>query len=242
MFVDTGYKGNLDTTMLKMFSFKQFYLLQQNITDAVVSMVITDSSGEESNAYLYYRFDSTWKLNDMRTFKLYYIPNIKKALEKATQLQIDSAIAMANRNPHGNYLFRTQQEYKNKLNEYRFVCGTDSVFVEHFFQKETEFEKIKTSILQKLETEKSRYAIANGRDIYFSDSFKVQMHSLDVEEIQYEGDDDFPQCLDFRIIQMGDFSVGYIYVNDKKNIPRIKPSGLMMIRKIKNGWYLYRTN
>jgi hypothetical protein len=249
--VDTGYKGNLDSNMLKFFSFNQFYLLQQSNTDAVVSLVITDSTGEKSNSYLYYVFDSTWKLRDMRTFRLHYIPLVKKALEKATQLEIDSIVDLAKKDVHRNFFFRTQDEYKDKLNEYRFVCETDSAFVEYFLINEVEFKKIKTSILPKLDAILSKPkakpgehedAFSGNGDIDFSDSFRIQMRNLKLETIQFEGDDYFPDCLDFRIIQTGDFSVGYIYVNDERNIPKIKPSGLMMTRKIKSGWYLYRTN
>jgi hypothetical protein len=250
-FVDTSYKGSLDTNMLKEFSFNQFYLLQQNNTGAVVSMVITDSTGEKLNAYLYYGFDSTWKLNDLRTFEFHYIPLIKKALEKATQLQIDSIVAMAKKEEHRDFLFRTQQEYENRLNSYRFVCGTDSAFVEYFLLKETEFEKLKTSILPKVETMLSKpkvkpreyeESLPRNADIYFDDSFRIQMYILKLEGIKYGGNGYFPGCIAFKIMQTGDYSVGYFYVNDERNIPNINPNGLMMIRKIKNGWYLYRTN
>lgn len=241
-FISPNYQGNLDRDLVNKYSFGQFYLLQQSNKNAIVSMVMTDSAGEKINSYLYYGFDSTWKLNDMRSFQLHYIPIYKKAFEELTPATVDSVIAEAKKDPHADYRFRTRQEYDHLLKSYRFVCDTDSSLIEHFHEHEKEFEEIRGSISAKLKTKEYREGYSPGRDIDFSDSFRIPMYYLMIDRIQREGDDYFPGCLDFQIIQTGDYSVGYIWADEEKNIPKINPEGLMMIRKIKDGWYLYRTN
>ena len=48
-------------------------------------------------------------------------------------------------------------------------------------------------------------------------------------------------CINFLIGGMVDNSVGYIYVKDKKDLPEMNPSRIIMIREIGNGWYIYKT-
>jgi hypothetical protein len=48
-------------------------------------------------------------------------------------------------------------------------------------------------------------------------------------------------CLVFSIGGMMDNTVGFLYVKDKKHLPKMDDSGVIMIREIGDGWYLYKT-
>ena len=40
---------------------------------------------------------------------------------------------------------------------------------------------------------------------------------------------------------MIDNTVGYLYVHDRENLPKMNPSRIIMIREIGSGWYLFKT-
>jgi len=48
-------------------------------------------------------------------------------------------------------------------------------------------------------------------------------------------------CLGFTVGGMIDNTVGYFYLEDKNKLPKMNTSRIIMIRKIGDGWYLYKT-
>ena len=98
-------------------------------------------------------------------------------------------------------------------------------------------------------------------DTSFSTANNPECMKLLLSEISFRGNKYFPNYLDFEIGKIG-ASVGYLFFVNNKNIPAIEPKelamfliaytnknelpyrlkDLMMIREIKNGWYMYRTN
>ena len=47
--------------------------------------------------------------------------------------------------------------------------------------------------------------------------------------------------LNFLIGGITDNSVGYLYIKNKKDVPKMNPARFIMIREIGDGWYLYKT-
>ena len=50
------------------------------------------------------------------------------------------------------------------------------------------------------------------------------------------------KALDFSIGGMVDNTVGYLFVNDKKDLPAMSDNRVNMLREIGDGWYIYKTS
>ena len=227
IYIEDRLQSNLSKEKLQKYSFGQFFLIQQTDKDAVVSMVLIDSTGFKTNTYVYFKKETNWKIKSVSEFTLLYVTAWARQMQQTTAAQIDS-IAEASNEPNA------KETFQKRIEAIRFACETDSTFVDYFLKHKSKLEKIKNAIMPKLDKED------RNSDVVFSDSFQTEMTELGLEDINYEGDDDFPHCLNFRII-MGGSSAGYIYVPKEEDIPnKFSPDGLMMVRKIEDNWYLYR--
>jgi len=132
--------------------------------------------------------------------------------------------------------FKTKEEYELALGNVNLTLELDDNIIAHFEKNKTEFERLKGLALLQFDQE--------------NDSSRARVNLIEVHEPEYrklyissvsKGEYELGNCISFRIGGMVDNTVGYLYVSDKKNLPKISPKNVILLREIGNGWYIYKT-
>lgn len=232
------YKGRPNGQDLQKGSVTKFTLLGQTEKTAVVAMTILDSNGKGLDTYLHFEKDTIWKMSAFRALAMTgIIEQVKIELEKMTLQQVDDIIAKSKKKKKGDFaMFTTREDYRFQLGNAKLTLDLDDNIVKHFVTNQAEFERLKNLALTQLEKEK----VDEERNIKLIESFKADYQKLFISSVS-TGGYELGYCINFLIGGIVDNSVGYIYVRDKKDLPKMNSDSVIMIREIGNGWYIYKT-
>ena len=213
----------------------KFVLLGQTEKTAVVAMTILDSLGKGFDTYLHFEKDTVWKMSAMRALAMTgMIEYIKIVLEEMTPEQVDEMIAESE---NGEFSIVTSREaYDFELGNATLTIELDDNIAKHFVVNQAEFERLKNLASAQLEKEE----VKEGRRVELIENSKADYQKLFISSVS-TGDYELGNCINFLIGGMLDNTVGYIYVKEKKDLPEMNPSSIIMIREIGNGWYIYKT-
>jgi hypothetical protein len=226
------YKGHPNGQDLAQSINTSFRLLQQTDSLAVVNVTITDSAGGASDAYLYLKKDSVWKVTAFRALAMTGMAEmVLKQLETMAQAQIDSVIA----SPGTDKPFKSQRDYKNMEGNMKLTLASDNELIAHFTKNKQAFESLKNELLAKGIMETSGLKEMNN-----ADNLDEKVKGLFLSNVDTDGEGT-NKYLNFLIGGVIDNSVGYLYIKNKKNVPQMSPSNFIMVREIGDGWYLYKT-
>lgn len=237
-YVTGEYKGKPNGKDLQKGSTLKFTLLGQTENTAVVAMTILDSSGKGLDTYLHFNKDSMWKMSALRALAMTgMIEQMKIELEKMTPEQVDDIIAKSNKDEKNGYsIFSSREDYDFQLGNAKLTLELDDNIYKHFQSNNTEFERLKNIAIQELEREK----VDSERSLKLIDNLKADYKKLFISSVS-TGGYGLGNCINFLIGGMIDNSVGYIYVKDKKDLPKMSSSRVIMLREIGDGWYIYKT-
>lgn len=231
------YNGHPNGTDLPVNVSTHFLLLGQNEKTAVVNLTITDSLGHEFDSYLHFIKEDVWKVTAFRALAMTgMIEEIHKELKSMTDAQIDSIIDFSKNDTLGRGMYKSRMEYEYELGKYGLIIASDNELISHFEKNRSIFEMIKNSVLLEIDT----LNIDEERGLRIGEGLKAKYNSLFISSISIGGFQ-FGNALNFKIGGMIDNTVGYIFVNEKEDLPRMNPSRIIMIREIGKGWYLYKT-
>ncbi|HVI45073.1 MAG TPA: hypothetical protein VM802_09385 [Chitinophaga sp.] len=215
-----------------------FSLLRQNEHEAVVGMTVKDSSGTGLDTYLFFEKDITWKMSAFRALAMTgIIEQMKHLLESMTAQQVDSVINAARHNEEDKQpLFRSREEYNFLLGNARLTLESDEDIIRHFKAHQAAFERIKNRAMKQLKKmktdEETRTPLVKN--------LEREYHQLFISSVS-TGGGDMGSGINFLIGGITDNTVGYLYVKDKKDLPEMSASGVIMIKEIGNNWYIYKT-
>jgi len=215
---------------------QEFRLLDETDSSAVVAMALTDSAGNGSDAYLFFQRDTIWKMNAFRALAMTgMIEDVKNGLEALSPREVEEMIRSAADSNNKYALFSTREEYDFMLGNARLTLASDSAIIRYFEDHRSDFERIKDAAVAELE----RLPKESERTQSLVEDLQPDYRKLFISSVSqgYELGD----VVDFLIGGMLDNSVGYFYAKDPKNVPRMDPSRIIMVREIGNGWYLYKT-
>jgi hypothetical protein len=234
-YIDGEYTGTPNGKDINDNLHTKFVLLGQNENKAVVAMAIYDEMGKGSDYYLYFRKETSWKMYALRSLAMTgMIESIVTFLEQMTYEEINSQIDGTNEYS----LFSSIDEYNYRLGNGRLILETDDNIIKHFMENRSEFENIKDMAIKELNEE---YDCVNiERQIYLIREFEAEYKKLYISSVSI-GDIEFGLCLKFSVGGILDNTIGYIYTDNETNLPEMSPSGVIMIREIGNGWYVYKT-
>jgi hypothetical protein len=237
-FITGEYKGQPNGEDLSSGASTSFFLLRQTNTKAVVSMTILDSLGKGVDTYLHFEKKTSWKMSAFRGLALTgMIEMLKNELEKMTSEQVDSIIDVSKKASNVEFsMFKSRDEYDFLLGNTKLTLELDENIVNHFLANQTEFELLKDSALKELGSKK----VDDGGEILLIENLQHNYKKVFISSVSY-GSYQLGNCISFLIGGMVDNSVGYLFVKDKNNLPEMSPSGIIMIREIGNGWYVYKT-
>jgi len=237
-FITREYKGRPNGQDLQSGSTTKFTLLGQTEKTAVVSMTILDSLGKGLDTYLHFEKDTVWKMSAFRALAMTgIIEQVKIELEKMTLQQVDDIIAKSKKKKKDDFvMFTSRDDYNFQLGNAKLTLELDDNIAKHFETNQAEFERLKNVALTQLEKEK----VNEERSLKLIENLKTDYQKLFISSVS-TGGYELGNCINFLIGGMLDNSVGYIYIKDKKDLPEMNPSRIIMIREIGNGWYIYKT-
>ncbi|WP_342644760.1 hypothetical protein [Mucilaginibacter sp. CSA2-8R] len=209
-------------------------LLAQNNRTAVVNVNLTNSSGQTYDMYLHLKKDSVWKAAAFRALALTgIIEEINRQLKLLSPKQVDSIIAAPGK---AGKLFKSRAEYEFMLGNTTLTLASDSQLVAHFTKNKATFESLKNDLLKNgiLKLDGSAKRTKNP------DAMMKSLKDLRLESAFREREE-VPHNINFLIGGIIDNSVGYLYIPKEQNVPKMSPGEYIMIRKIVDGWYLYKT-
>lgn len=238
-YVTGEYNGSPNGTNIPSSSKVYFTLLDRNNKTAVVNISVIDSMNQVFDAYLHFvKEDKNWKVTALRALAVTGITEqVKMMLESMTESQVDSLVTSSNHDSAGYSLFNSKAEYDFQLGNSRLTLASDEELISHFQSNKLQFEQIKDEVISKgiLSSKKSLEQLDNNSEI------RQRLDKLFINNVSPDENYSSPENLNFNIGGMIDNTVGYLYVNDLKNLPKMSPDLFIMIREIGNGWYLYKT-
>lgn len=231
------YKGRPNGTDLDVNATLQFTLLSQTDDKAVVAVTILDKKGKGFDAYLHFSKENIWKVNAFRALAMTgMIEGAKRELEQLSVKAIDSIIAKSKNDTTGNSMFKSREDFDFQLGNLNLILALDNEIIDHFNKNKIEFERLKDIALKNLDATNAfgeqRMNLCNGLE---NDIHKLFINSVET------GGYELGKGIKFSIGGMLDNTVGYLFVRDKKDVPEMNPAGIIMIREIGNGWYIYKT-
>lgn len=238
-YITAEYHERPNVQDLQAGSTKQFTLLGQTETTAVVAMTIFDTLGEGFDAYFHFEKDTIWKISAFRDLAMTgIIEQLKTELEKMTPEQVDEMIKSGKKNKKGKVLplFTSKEEYEFVLGNTKLTLELDDNIAKHFQTNQDEFERLKNRALTQLEKE----TVDEERSIKLIENFKTDYRKIFISSVS-TGGYELGNNITFLIGGMMDNTVGYMYVTDKKYLPEMSPERVIMIKEIGNGWYIYKT-
>lgn len=238
-YITGEYEGKPDGQDLAKNSITRFMLLGQTNDKAVVAMTILDSAGKGLDTYLHFGKDSIWKMQAFRALAMTgMIEQAIKELEKMTPKEVDELIEKSKNAKEKEYVvFTSRDDYYYELGNARLTIELDENIIKHFLDNKPEFERIKEAALAELRKKKSD----EESSVNLVENLRNNYRRLFISSVSYGSYELGSNCLDFSIGGMLDNTVGYLYVKDKKDLPEMSDSRVIMLREIGDGWYLYKT-
>ena len=231
------YKGRPNGNDIDKNATLQFALLSQTVDKAVVAVTIIDKTGKGLDTYLHFSKENIWKANAFRALAMTgMIEGAKKELEQLSTKKVDSLIAISKNDTTGNSMFKSREDFDFQLGNLNLILALDSEIIDHFNKNKIEFERLKDIAFKNLDTTKAD----EERSIKLCNGLENDFHKLFISSIE-TGGYELGNCINFSIGGMLDNTVGYLFVKDKKDVPEMNPSRIIMIREIGNGWYIYKT-
>ena len=234
-YVTGEYTGDPNGKDLNENSQLRFILLMQDEDSAVVAMEIYDDGGYGIDYYLFFTKETVWRMYAIRSLWMpRFFEEIVNELGQMADEEIENMI-----NANNEYsIFSTMDEYNFMLGNGRLILETDDNIIAHFNEHMEEFERLKDSAVKELDglfPDGNIEGQVNLITDLESDYRKLYISSISI------GDIDFGLSINFLLGGILDNSDGYIYTSDKINLPKMSPNGVIMIREIGNGWYMYKT-
>jgi hypothetical protein len=231
------YQGHPNGQDLPPTATTSFLLLGQTPTKAVVAMNVVDAKGIQVDTYLHFQKDSVWKLSAFRSLAMTgMLAKVSEQLESLTPRQVDEILKSASKEKDMHYPFSSRAEYDFTRGNTKLTISSDAQLIAHFTNNKVEFERIKAAGLQEL----SGKTAENVQDQELAKPLEAAYRKLYISSVR-SGGDEFGNGLNFLIGGMVDNAVGYLYVKDKKDLPEMSASDIIMLREIGDGWYLYKT-
>ncbi len=226
------YQGHPNANDLKQSNEKfdlNVRLLKKYENTAVVNMRISDDTANGVDIYAYLVKNKDWKITAIRSLaQTGFIRSSILGMERMNEQEILDYIK-------NNDSLNTKEDFYLELETFKLTVALDDTIIEHFHKNREKFEQLKDEIVKiKFDKDEASYREINlGKQIK-TNYKKLLLHSISTSSYVEGG-------FEFIIGGILDNTVGYLYIPNKKDVPKMKASRIIMIREIGNGWYLFKT-
>lgn len=208
-------------------------LVQQDSATAVVAVELRDSTSRR-DFYLHFRHDSTgWKLGAIRSLAMTHLGPPMVAL--LTGLPPAEVAAYNRKHPDASHSFT--------VGNLRLWTSADADIAAHFHRHRADFQKL----LRRVEAGRF-FPAAPGPDEPAAEqtanadpTVHALLRRLFLGRVTRRATA-CGSCLAFVIGGKTTSSVGLLYQPEAGSLPTMSPNGLIVLRPLGEGWYLYKTS
>ena len=224
------YKGHPNASDLSKDTKLNFRLLDKSENTAVVNVTILDSLGSGIDTYVHLEKGKDWKIIAFRALAMTgFMEQALLEMEKMTEEQIDTLIQ------HDKETFKSKEDFYQELENIKLTLALDDTIIEHFKNNREKFEKLKNELINtEFDKDEQSYRKINLGEQIKSDYKKLSINTISTSF-------NCERCYELVIGGMIDNTVGYLYIPNKQDVPKMNSSRMIMIREIGNGWYLFKT-
>ena len=224
------YKGHPNANDLSKNTKLSFRLLDISENTAVVNVTIFNNLGSGIDTYAHLKKDKVWKIEAFRALAMTgFMQRILLEMEKLSDEQIDTAILQ------DKSTFKSKADFYQELEHIKLTLALDDTIIEHFVQNKEQFVELKEELLKtKFDKVEQSY-----RKINLGEHIKTDYKKLLIRTISNSFNCE--NCFEFVIGGMTDNTVGYLYIPNTENVPKMNATRIIMIKEIGNGWYLFKT-
>lgn len=209
-------------------------LVQQDLVTAVVAVELRDSVSRR-DFYLHFRHDSTgWKLGAIRSLAMTHLGPPMVAL--LTGLPAVEVAAYNRKHPDASHAFT--------VGNLRLWTSADADIAAHFHRHQTDFQKL----LRQVQVGRFFAPTLPGPDEPAAEAaanadpaVHTLLRRLFLGRVTRQATA-CGSCLAFVIGGKTNSSVGLLYQPETSNLPTMSPNGLIVLRPLGEGWYLYKTS
>lgn len=207
-------------------SYRQFKVVDYY---EVINVTAKNSDNEKYDFYLYFRKDKNeWKLFDAQKLpnRTFFYVGFSKDLN---QKKVDSIIQSK-----GEYkLFTSQKQFDYIKSIYSLGMKSDDEIIQHFKKLKPKFLALKNDFI-KFKKTNPEYTDSKI-NLKFGDAYeKLTLSQID-EFLPFTRN-----TISFIICRNQNNAVGYFFTENKNEITAIDPGGMLFIREIGDGWYLFK--
>ncbi|GAA4056017.1 hypothetical protein GCM10022409_49140 [Hymenobacter glaciei] len=209
-------------------------LIQQDSATAVVAVELRDSASRR-DFYLHFRHDSTgWKLGAIRSLAMTHLGPPMVAL--LTGLPRAEVADYDRKHPDASHAFT--------VGNLRLWTSADADIAAHFHRHQADFQKL----LRRLQVGKffatplpSPNEPAAEQAANADPAVHTLLRRLFLGRVTRRGTE-CGSCLTFVIGGKTNSSVGLLYQPEASSLPAMSPNGIIVLRPLGEGWYLYKTS
>ncbi|RYU78460.1 hypothetical protein [Hymenobacter persicinus] len=206
-------------------------LLHQDSARAVVAVELRDSAAARNDFYLHFtRQGAGWKLEAVRSLAMTALG--APMLKMLTEMPADEVARYNQAHPAASRDFM--------VGNIRLWMGPDADIIRHFTQHRRDFERVVRLVRagQYFAAPDSAAAeLAANAD----PAIQALLQSLFISRLSRPGPD-CGACLEFTIGGRVNSTVGLLYQPNAAAVPAMSPDGIMVMRPLGNGWYLFKTS
>lgn len=223
------YNGHPNANDINEAARLSFRLLEQSDSMAVVNMTVRDTTGYAFDTYVHLEKSTQWKINAFRGLAMTGL--LERALEEMEQMTEEQIATLIEQDETLN----SKEDFHREMENIRLTLASDDTIITHFEKNDIRFEALKEELLHTQFTEEA----SSFRKENLGTQIKTDYQKLLIQSI-YK----IPQCencFEFLIGGMIDNTVGYWYIPNKEDVPKMNPSRIIMVREIGKGWYVFKT-
>lgn len=223
------YKGHPNANDLPININLNFRLLNKSEYTAVVNITMLDSSKKGIDTYVHLKKGEKWKINAFRALAMTaFMKQSMVKMEEMTEEQIDTLIRKGE-------TFTSKKHFYRELENIKLTLALDDIIIKHFEKNKEKFEELKNKLQNiVLNKKEESYQKMNLGNKVKADYRKLLINSISKSI-------DCKNCFEFIIGGMIDNTVGFFYISNEQNVPKMNTNRIIMIREIGNGWYLFKT-
>ncbi len=207
---------------------KKYLLLSQTDSVAVVNVTITNESNNGFDCYYFLEKNESWKITAFRALaQTNIIFMALKELENISENEVDSFIIKSE-------IYKSKEDLFLQKENMILTIALDDTIVRFFKSHEKEYNDLLNEILtdSTINFDNSRFYTLT--DYQINTYKKLLFSSISMSSFCENG-------IAFSIGGILDNTVGYLYIPEGEKVPIMNPDSLIMLRKISDHWYIYKT-
>ena len=202
-----------------------FRLLTQDSATAIVNIIL-DSLRQGKDIYVHLQKEEVWKIAKIRSLPINNLQQEDWKYLQHRKAQIDS-LKITDSN------YQTPAGFERSYAFSKMWFALDDQVIDYFKENESKYK----IILQEYKNQQKE----NANRINPNENTPVDDKNLLIRRVS--NSDYCPDCYDFLIDEFVYSSLGYLYIPNPEDVPKMNgETDIIVVKAMGNGWYFYKKN